>query len=371
MERIPIMKKNRNFRFGVWISLVTITVSGMVLTGAGCSKKSEEEPPKPVEEIVIPVKAAIVKRGAIDEYCKFTGTIDAVKRASIAPAIPAKIEKIMVSEGMEVKQNQALVQMDPKQLLQAKIKYDATKADYDRVKTLRERGSVTQQQFDQMQAGYDAAKTAYDQMMESTYLNAPFAGTIIGKYYNEGDLFSYLRPGPDGVVAILTVAQLSEMKIDINAPENDYVKIKVGQRAQISVSVLNNSSFTGKVSMVTPALDMLSRTAKISVSINNTSGILKPGMFASVKIITNSKANTLSAPSAAIVTIEGKPTVFTVPKSTPPFRCQPTPKIVTMGLHNEETTELIGGVEEGSLIILDGNSALESKTKINVTAIEN
>ena len=277
----------------------------------------------------------------------------------------------MVSEGMKVRQGQALVQMDENPLLQAKIKYDATKADYDRIKTLRERGSVTPQQFDQMKAGYEAAKTAYDQMKEGTYLNAPFSGTVIGKYYHEGDFFTFYRTGPDEVVAILTIAQLGEMKIDINVPENDYVKIKVGQRAHITVSALDDSSFTGKVSMVTPALDMMSRTAKISVSISNVSGILKPGMFASVKIITNSKGNTLSAPSAAVVTIDGKPTVFTVPSGTPPFQCQPTPKIVTVGLHNGETTELLEGVDEGTLLVVEGNSALEAKTKINVTAVDN
>ncbi len=337
----------------------------------GCRDEKTYEAFKTIDEIVVPVKAAAVKRGAIEEYCKFTGTLDAVKRASIAPSMPAKIDKIFVSEGMNVTEGQALVRMDDKQLLQAKIRYDAMKADYDRVKTLRERGSVTAQQFDQMQAAYDAAKTAYDQMKESTYLNAPFSGTVIGKYYRDGDFFTFFRTGPDEVVAILTIAQLNEMKIDINAPENDYVKIKTGQIAHIKVGVLNDSSFVGKVSIVTPALDMLSRTAKITVSIGNPSGILKPGMFASVKIITVSKSNTLLAPSQAVVKVDGKPTVYVVPSGTPPFVCKPIPKAVTIGLCNEETVELLDGVNDGDFVVVEGNSALDKETKVNVTVLDN
>jgi membrane fusion protein, multidrug efflux system len=369
MKRNATTNKRRSYRFGLGISLMTMAVSIMLISAAGCSKKKDGSSAGAVEEIIIPVKAAIVKRGAMNEYCTFTGTIDAIKRASIAPAVPGKIEKIMVSEGMRVAQGEALVQMDTKQLQQAKIKYESVKADYDRLKALRERGSATPQQFEQMQAGFEAAQTSYDQMGESTNLNAPFSGIIIGKYYNEGDVFNSMRPGPDGVGAILTIAKLDEMKIDINVPENDYVKIKVGQRATIIIGALNDSSFTGKVSMVTPALDMTSRTAKISISINNSSGILKPGMFASVKIITNSKENTLSVPSVAIVTIDGKATVFEVAAGTPPFQCTPTPKIVGIGLHNEETTELISGVAEGAAVVIENNSALEAKTKITVTAV--
>jgi membrane fusion protein (multidrug efflux system) len=365
------MIRNRHFLFGMRISLLAASVSAVALTNAGCSKKKQAASADTAEEIIVPVKATAVKRGAIDEYCRFTGSIDAVRRASIAPGVPAKIDKIFVKEGMKVKAGQPLVRMDEKQLLQVKIKYDALKADYERVKTLQERGSVTPQQFDQMQAAYQAAKTAFEQMNESTYLNAPFSGTIIGKYYHDGDFFTFFRTGPDEVVAILTIVQLGEMKIDINVPENDYVRIKVGQPARITIGALGDTSFTGKVSMVTPALDMLSRTAKISVAINNSSGILKPGMFASVKIITNSKDSVLLAPAAAVVDINGKPGVFVVPAGTPPFRCQATPKIVSIGLHNEDTSELIEGVDEGMLLVVEGNSALEARTKINVTAIEN
>ncbi len=369
MKRTTTKIERRNYRFGLWISLLTTAVSVLVLAGTGCSKKKDQSSAGAVEEIVIPVKATVVERGTINEYCTFTGTIDAVKRASIAPAVPGKIEKIMASEGMNVAHGQALVQMDGKQLQQAKIKYESVKADYDRLKALRERGSATPQQFEQMQAGFEAAQTAYDQMGESTYLNAPFSGTVIGKYYSEGDVYNSMRPGPDGVGAILTIAKLDEMKIDINVPENDYAKMKVGQRANIIIGALNDSSFSGRVSMVTPALDMMNRTAKISLSISNASGLLKPGMFASVKIITNSKSNALSVPSVAIVAIDGKAMVFEVPAGNPPFQCRPTPHEVTVGLHNEETTEISKGVAEGALIVVENNSALEAKTKINVTAV--
>jgi RND family efflux transporter MFP subunit len=360
-----IVKFNRSCTTAIIITIIAmITIPGCFKT-----KKEDASSAEPVNEIVIPVKAALVKSGAIGEYLSFTGTIDAVKRGSIAPAVPAKIEKILVSEGMVVKEGQPLVQMDSRQLQQTKIKYESVKADFDRMKTLRERGSVTPQQFEQIQSGYETAQTSYDQMEENTYLNAPFSGIVIGKYYNEGDVFNSMRTGPDGVAAILTIAKMDEMKIDINVPEEDYVKIKVGQKSKIVVKALNDTSFDGTVTMVTPALDMMSRTSKISITIRNPSLMLKPGMFATVKIIKAYRENVLTVPSVAIIDLGDRTVVFEVPPGTPPYRTQATMKEVKVGLHNQEMSEILDGVNEGAIVVFENNSALDAKTKINVTAI--
>jgi multidrug resistance efflux pump len=72
---------------------------------------------------------------------------------------------------------------------------------------------------------------------------APFAGTIIGKYYNDGEIYSAMKPGPEGLGAILSLAKLNRMKIEVNVPEMDFVRISEGIPAVVSVDALGTRKF--------------------------------------------------------------------------------------------------------------------------------
>jgi multidrug efflux pump subunit AcrA (membrane-fusion protein) len=97
--------------------------------------------------------------------------------------------------------------------------------------------------------------------------------------------------------------------------------------------------------------------------------MLKPGMFATVKIIKAYRENVLTVPSVAIIDLGDRTVVFEVPPGTPPYRTQATMKEVKVGLHNQEMSEILDGVNEGAIVVFENNSALDAKTKINVTAI--
>ncbi len=350
----------------------TLAMAGMILTVgclAGCGKKTSEKENLTMEVIEIPVKARRTSVELIRDYLTFTGSIDAVQRAAIAPAMPGKIQRIFVEEGQTVSKGTILVKMDDKQLIQAESRYLTVKADYERMRALRDNGSITPQQLEQIEAGYTAAKAAWEMTMQSAILEAPFSGTIIGKYYNNEEIYSGMKPTPDGTGAIVSLAQLDAMKIEVNVPERDFPKISKGQHALVELEAYPDRVFEGKVTGINAALDMRSRAAKVKVEIRNTGRLLKPGMFAKIKIIMTEKSNALVVPSSAIVSREGEKSVFVVANGTSPFSTKTTLKKVTTGIVTLDYSEITFGIAKGDLVVYEGNASLDNGTNVRVIEV--
>jgi len=350
--------------------------------GGGCRKK-DEQTAQDVEKIVLPVQAAIAVKRDITQSLNFSGNIDAFRRAAIAPAMQgARVQKIFVEEGQTVREGQLLARMEDFQLQQSAAQIQQLKAqlaqieaDFRRISTLHSRGSVTQQQFDQAKAGYeqikaghDAAQAGYNLLKKSVELRAPFSGTIIGKHANEGELFTGM-PGADGVSGVVSVAQLGRMKIEVMAPEQDFVHIRPGQIALVRTDAYPDTVFEGRISTVNPSLSRISRTSRVIIEIKNDRQLLKPGMFARVEIVTSTRPNVLAVPVGAIVIRDGEPHVFTVENNTPPFVTKPTLVKVETGFVTDRFAQILSGVSEGAVVLTNNNVSLSNNTDIRVTAI--
>lgn len=348
-----------------------LAVSLLMVFLPGCNRKQDvESSDAEHEKIVLPVKAAVAVRGEISQTLNFSGNIDAVKRASIAPLAPGRIKQIFVKEGDYVKEGQLLAKMDDYGLQQAYANLQQIQEDYQRLKTLFERGSATAQQFGQIRAAYDAAKAGYENLKNSVELRAPYAGTIIGKHFNEGEIYNG-APGVDGVAAVVGLAQLGVMKIEVMAPEQEFVLLRTGLSVEIRTDALPDTVFEGKITTVNPALNRMSRSARITIEIRNPGLRLKPGMFARVKIATKSRNDVVVVPAPAVVSRDGEQIVFTVENKAAPFETRPKITKVQTGIVNDEYAEIVSGLQEGTVVLTDNNISLLEKTDIQVTSIEN
>ena len=354
-----------------------------VAFGGGCGKK-EETSAAEVEKILIPVRAAEALRRDVTQSLNFSGNIDAFRRAAIAPALAgSRVLRIHVEEGHTVKEGQLLATMEDFQLQQSaaqlsqlRAQLAQVEADFKRITTLHSRGSVTQQQFDQARAGYealkaghDAAKAGYDLLQKSVQLRAPFSGTVIGRYVNEGELYTGM-PGPDGIAGVVAVAQLGRMKIEVMVPEQDFVHLRPGQAANVTTEAYPGMVFEGTIFTVNPALNRMSRTSRVAIEIKNDKQLLKPGMFARVEIVTNTRPDVLAVPSGAIVVRNNEPHVFTVKNNTAPYVTKPTLVKVETGLVTDRFAQILSGIEEGTIVLTDNNVSLSNNTDIRVTVIE-
>jgi RND family efflux transporter MFP subunit len=345
----------------------------IVICATGCNRKKDDASAaqSEVEKIILPVKAAVAEKRDVTQTLNFSGNIDAFRRAAIAPAVMgSRVKRIYVEEGGAVTEGQILVKMEDFQLRQSAAQLTQLEADQKRMSSLYSKGSVTAQQYEQVSSGYSAAAAGYELLKNSVDLRAPFSGTVIGKYVNEGEVYTG-APGYDGISGVLSIAQLGRMKIEVMVPEQDFVLLHPGQNAQVKTDAYQGMDFEGKIFTVNPALNRMSRTSRVAIEIKNDKQLLKPGMFAKVEIVTNSIKNVLAVPATAIVTRNGEPSVFVVDgKDNTPYTTTPKLVKVKTGLVTDVYVQILEGINENTVVLTDNNISLMDGTNIRVMEIK-
>jgi len=330
----------------------------------------------------IPVKVTTVRRGDIKNSISLTGNIEPWKEVNIVPDVPGKVAKIYVKEGDRVKRGQVLAELDTRaarlQLQQAEAglavaqaNFNSASKDWERMQELHQKGTVSPQQYEKVQLAYEAAKAQLQQakamldlakhQLEVSVMKAPFDGVITGKNINEGE---YINPamsgmGPKGL-SVVTLMDLSRVKIKVNVSERDMGKIHIGQKAKIAVDSYPGRTFLGRVSNINPAADPMTRSFAVEVAVPNPRMELRAGMFARVEIITAERKDVLLIPLDSVISEEGSDYVYVVQRGKA-FR-----RPVKLGLRQEPWAELVSGLEEGEEIVIVGKEMLRDGADVAV-----
>jgi RND family efflux transporter MFP subunit len=233
------MKMNFTFRdkpssLGAFMSLTGLILVILIFTSS-CGKK--EEPPAP--QVIRPVKTMTVSAGTDISGLTLPGTVRASRRVELAfKEVGGRLIELPIEgrEGREVKQDELLARIDPKdfetdlsrvqgRLKEAVASLDLAKAEYERVKRIQKKdpGAVSMADVDRRREGVNAmqgriralraAVDAAKNQLSYTYLKAPFSGLIAQRFV---DNFQDVKPKQP----ILALEDISHIEILINVPEN-------------------------------------------------------------------------------------------------------------------------------------------------------
>ncbi len=180
---------------------------------------------------------------------------------------------------------------------------------------------------------------------------SPVDGVVLEKMAVEG-----LRV--DQGTDLLTVADLSRLWILADVYEHDLPFVHEGQEATVSLSYLPGRAFQGKVLYVYPTLDEKTRTVKVRLEIPNPEGILKPGMFADVRL-ESAMRGVLAVPDSAILDSGMRQVVFA---SLGAGRFEP--RQVRPGRRAEGFTEILSGLAEGERVVAAAAFMLDAESKL-------
>ncbi|MCK4409400.1 MAG: efflux RND transporter periplasmic adaptor subunit, partial [Candidatus Eisenbacteria sp.] len=278
-----------------WFAYLAVLL-GALLVLAGCGRGGEEE--TAVAE-TFPVETVEVVYSAVSPVLTYTGTVLPVRKALLGAQIQGPIEKLHVDAGDEVREGDLLVELASEQLTTADAQYVAAEKDWSRMKSLLERGAVTQQAFDQADAAYQAVRATYEMVLESTRIRAPFDGLITGRYLDEGELFTLMSmatPSP----AILELSNIDKVKVLVEVAAKERPLARVGLPAEVTVDAHPRHVFRGILKRIDPGLDRMSRTSTADIIIDNPNGELMPGMFADVELTLSQKEGLLVTRDAMI-----------------------------------------------------------------------
>ena len=256
----------------------TLALVGACAALVSCGgKKAQESAPVAQEEdrtILVSTATAVVEEVPQTEV--YSSTVEAYAINNIAPQTPGRIQTIRVDVGSFVSKGQILATMDAAQLDQTRLKLVNDSTELSRLRSLYEEGGVSKSDYDAVEMAYKISRRSYNNLAENTYLRSPLSGVITARNYDKGDLYAG-QP-------IFVVQQITPVKLKVGVSESDYTKVKIGNQVEITVDALPGQTFTGKINKIYPTIDPMTHTFVTEILVQNSDRVLRPGMFARVKV---------------------------------------------------------------------------------------
>ena len=345
-------------------------------------------PPAQVEEAedqsfgAAPVKVISVKKQRISEKLFYTGVIEASRKINITPDIGGKIANIHVEEGEKVTKGQVLAELDTRAirlqveqaqagLAVAEANYNDAKKNMDRMERLKKENAASEQQYEKIRLAYEAAEAQLKQAqaavnlanhnLDVSIMKAPFSGVVASKNAEVGDVINPMMGGFSPTSGVLTLMDFSSVKIDIDVSQEDIIRIKKGQTAHLRVTAFSDQDFRGKVSLVNITADPSTKKFKVEVTIDNPGLILRPNTFGEVILEVSTHEDALVIPQRAVLE---NTYVFLVRDDNTVERRE-----VTIGLQNADRIEIVNGLQEGDLVVVEGNFGLENGASIDIKEV--
>ena len=346
------------------LKILTLSLmSAVSIYGTSCKPEaSKEENTTKTDSVKIEkVKSMLLEKQTITRNIEYTTNLMPFEEIHLAPATPGRIEKINVNVSDWVKAGQVLVQMDLTQLNQAKINLLSLETDYKRVDTLKQTGSIADQQYDQIKARYELAKSNYEYLLKNTQLKAPFNGVISGKYFENGEVYTGSPVMTIGKPAIVSLIQISSLKAQVNLSASYFPYVKTGMKAEIFSELYPNKSFKGTLYRIYPTIDNSTKTFTVEIRIQNDGLVLRPGMFAKIRINLG-QGEAILVPSISVIKQTGTNSMYVfVNQNNVAVK-----KFVKTGIIMDDKTEIVEGLNVGDELIIVGQNKLEDQSKIEI-----
>lgn len=261
-----------------------------------------------------------VERQEIKSSVTATGTIEPVTLVEVGTQVSGIISHIYVDYNSTVKKGQVIAELDREnlnsQLETAQAQLESAKSDlsyqeqnFERQKTLHDKGHISDNDFELARLSYQQAKATFNQRIQSVKtartnlgyatITSPIDGIILTRAVEEGQTVASSFSTP----TLFTIAKdLTDMRVIADIDEADIGGVRVGQRVNFTVDAFPDDVFEGRVTQVRQEATTESSvvTYEVVISAPNPELKLKPGLTANVTIITKEVQNVLAVPVAAL-----------------------------------------------------------------------
>lgn len=304
--------------------------------------------------------AVIVQYGKINQIVAATGKIEGVNQAELSAKITGRIRRILVKERDFVKTGQSLILLDSEELdaqvKEAETVFSQAERNHKRAKNLYEDGIVSKKEYDDSEDEYKRTKASLEYlkaMLANTIIRAPFSGTIVRKYKEEGEVISSLGT-PE---TILLIADVSKINAKVEVDESDIGKLKMGQTAYVTTDTYPEEKFYGNIAKIgmmvgkkliksnDPKEIMDKKVLETEIELNPTEK-LTLGMTVDAKIIVVEKEKALIVPKKAVQRDESGEILYVLNNGKKEKR-----KIKT-GERDDVHVEIVEGVIEGERVVI-------------------
>jgi HlyD family secretion protein len=185
-------------------------------------------------------------------------------------------------------------------------------------------------------------------------VRSPIAGFITDRPLYPGEMASTAAP-------LLTVMDISQVIAKAHIPQSDALQLHKGDAATISLAGLEKP-ISGKVSLISPALDPNSTTVEVWVQAANANQRLRPGTTAQIAITAQTIKDALVVPSAALLNAKGDSAQVLVIDG----QSQASSRDVRTGIQTGQQVQIVSGLKPGEVVVTEGAYGLPDKTKVKI-----
>jgi membrane fusion protein (multidrug efflux system) len=345
--------------------------AGLILAVAAVSCKKEAPPPLPPPV----VQVAVAYATAMPVSTEFIGQLDSPQNVEVRARVEAFVEAIPFVEGTEIKQGDLLVDLDKKpfqerltaaeaSLAEARATLNKYEKDVARLRPLVEKKAVPQQDLDNAMASVDVGKAGVlmaEARVDSAKIDlgycgvfAPVSGLIGAKQVSVGELVGKGQP-----TLLATISTLDPIWFHCNISEVQYLRAETETRrtgkllGDLAVSLIladgSTHAHSGKFVFIDRAVDVKTGTLRARVAFANPDRILRPGMFARIKVDLGTRPDCILVPERAVAELQGKTFLWVIGADN-----KATQRAVQVGERFEGKLRIVEGLTAGERYVLEG-----------------
>jgi membrane fusion protein (multidrug efflux system) len=301
-----------------------------------------------------------VNPGLVVERAESVGTVRARDAVTITAKVTGIVSAIRFAEGQDVREGQALVELDAAalraELDQARALLDDARSQLARARQLQPGTSIAAQRLDTLEALARQAEgrvRAAQARAEELVVAAPFSGRVGLRQVSVGAL---VQPG----TIVTTLDDVSRVRIEFAVPEVFVAQLRAGSPVTARAAAFGDRRFRGTVAVVDTRIDTTTRTVRVISEFDNSDDALKPGLFMTVEVELRRRDDALLVAEEALDPVGDRNFVFVIRDG----RARRTE--VRLGQRLQGEVEVISGLRAGDQVVVRGIQRLRNDAPVRV-----
>jgi RND family efflux transporter MFP subunit len=329
-----------------------------------------------------------------------SGYVVPQRKSALASKVTGRLIWLGVEEGSLVKKSQVVARLESQDvtaakeqavanvtaarsnLEQAKAELRDATLSYNRNKELLAKGVIAQATYDDVLARYEKAKAAVDAAeatvkaslaaldganiaLEYTQIRAPFAGVVLTKDADIGDIVTPLGAAANAKSAVITIADMDSLQVEVDVSESNIGKIHIGQPCEIQLDALPEQRFRGVIHMIVPTADRSKATIMVKVRFLDKDSRILPEMNAKVAFLSRpatpeEQRPRIAVSQAALAKRKDQEVVFLIQGE------RVTEAPVRLGARMGDMVEVLEGAKPGDKVVLNPPAQLGNGSRITI-----
>jgi len=377
--------------------------------------KTQAESDDKGKDTALPVRAIQIKRGDLPLRLSISATADVWEKSTVRAEVGGTVETIYITVGSNVKKDQTMIKLDdverkldveyrkserlrtysqyltkedvgfmgntkltPEQkqeLVDLKQKYLQSVKEFEAGKISEKDFAVITDNYQKAlifsgdlrddirkaQEGLSAANTQLqlsELNLKRTSILSPFPGTISDLKVSKGEK---VNAGQE----LLKIVNLQSLYLKGYALEAELANLKVGTNVRVKFDAYPDQHYYGTIQSISPEIDLTRKTVCVYIKIDNRSNLFMPGMHAEIDVEYKIFKDVIKVPRNAVVYRQERYLVFVV-RDIEGSTGTAYWEYVTIGNQNDEEYEILSGVQEGDLVLIEGNQTLAHQSRVKI-----